>query len=100
MLFYASLAVLTLWTILKSAGIINTPPWLAFGVPLAGLIISLLSFYQNIMDKINQIAVGLATLTTRVNHLDTDLNGIKNKLDRVDSDIHRIRFAIAGTKSA
>ena len=104
-LFYASLAVLTAWLILKVIGVIQTPAWLEYGVPAASLILSIVAFYQKILDSINKIAVGLATLTTRVGHLNVRLDAVGTnvsdlttkvctvtvKVDHVDKDVEILR---------
>ena len=82
--FYISMSILTLWLILKVTGVIGTPLWLELGVPIASAIASIFALYQNILEKISTLAVGLATLTVKVDHLDRDLEGLKNKMDSLD----------------
>ena len=79
-LFYFSLLVLTLWLMLKSLGIIQTPFWLEYGVPMLSLIITLLTFYQNILDKISKLSVSLAMLNTKSDHLEKDVEFLKRKI--------------------
>ncbi|MEK6937059.1 MAG: hypothetical protein AABW58_03230, partial [Nanoarchaeota archaeon] len=60
--FYISLLVIFIWVTLKILGIIQTPLWLEFGIPIYGLLFTTLAFYKNILDSIKEIAIGLATL--------------------------------------
>ena len=56
-LFYLSLLVILIWLILKSFGIIQTPFWLEYGVPIGGFAIAVLTLYQNLLDKIGKLVV-------------------------------------------
>lgn len=80
LMFYASIATLIIWAILKSVGVINTPAWLEFGVPVIGLAFAALSFYQNLADKFTALAVTIAGHTVRLEHLERDVEQIKSKL--------------------
>ena len=71
-LFYFSLSVLTLWLILKVAGVIQTPVWLEYGVPIASLILVALAQYQHIIET-------LAQLVVKVDHLDKDVEMLKQR---------------------
>lgn len=93
-IFYTSLLVLTIWVILKSIGVIHTPTWLEYGVPFTGLIFTALSFYQKIIEKVNTIAVGLATLNVRFDHLDKDVEGLKENMTLVKSDVSGLKGKI------
>lgn len=76
-LFYVSWSVVALWLILKLTGVINTPFWPEYGVPLAGLLLGLLSFYQNIVEQLKELVVGFATLNVKVSHIDQDVEMLK-----------------------
>ncbi|MAF34797.1 hypothetical protein CMO91_03045 [Candidatus Woesearchaeota archaeon] len=75
-LFYFSLGVLTVWTILKVVGVINSPAWLEVGLP-AALILSALSLYQNLLDKFHVVLVELGKVQIRVDHVEEDVKEIK-----------------------
>ena len=76
--FYLSLLILFIWVILKSAGTIRTPLWLEFGVPALSTIFIILAFFKELMDSIKQIAVGLATLNVKFEHMEKDLGILKS----------------------
>ncbi len=76
-LFYASLSVLTLWLILKVTGVIQTPPLIEYGIPIASVILGILAQYQHILETINKVSVGLASLTAKVDHIDRDVEALK-----------------------
>jgi hypothetical protein len=77
LLFYASLAMLTLWLVLKLTGVIQTPLWLEYGVPIISVILSLLAHYQHLLETMNKLAVGLASITAKVDHIDRDVEALK-----------------------
>lgn len=86
-LFYASMAILTLWLILKSAGIIKTPFWLEYGVPIGTLILGFLTFYQSLNDKILTLSVSDARLEERLARLD-------DKFVHIDRDVESLKRAL------
>jgi len=86
-LFYASMSVLTIWLILKVVGIIKTPVWLEYGVPIGSAIVSFATLFQSInnkFDKINDSISDLrssdARLESKLIHLDRDIERLKDKL--------------------
>src|SRR3989344_5052134 len=89
--FYLSLLVITIWVILKSVGIIQTPFWLEYGVPIAGFVITFLAFYQNLIEKINQFAINLVSLNYKVDNLDKDLS---SKIGNIDKDVSFLKKKI------
>jgi hypothetical protein len=68
--FYVSLSVLSLWLILKVTGIIQTPTWLEYGVPIASLIFAIPAHHQHIIET-------LARVGAKVEHLDKDVEFVK-----------------------
>ena len=86
-LFYFSMAVLTLWLILKLVGIIKTPLWLELGIPMASLILGIFAFCHNIMKYINNLSISLATLTTKVGYIERDISSLNSKVNHLDKDI-------------
>lgn len=79
-LFYASMAVLMLWLILKVTGIINTPVWLEYGVPIGSAILGLVTLFQSFNDKFISIFSQLAQMNARLDHHDKDLELLKKGL--------------------
>ena len=83
-LFYVSMGTLTLWLILKVTGVINTPVWLEFGVPVASLVLGLLALYRDVMKNIVGLSVGLTTLTTKFEYFAGDMGSLKKGMVRLD----------------
>lgn len=79
-MFYVSWTVLSIWLILKVTGIIQTPIWLEYGVPIGSLIIGVFGLYHNIMEAFNKLSVNLAALTSKVNHMEKDIELVKTKI--------------------
>ena len=79
LLFYFSMSVLTVWLILKIIGIIQTPAWLEYGVPIGSLILGLFGLYRDLLKSINGIAVGLAVVSTKIDHIDNDVESLKKE---------------------
>jgi len=77
LLFYVSWAVIALWLILKLAGVINTPVWLEYGVPLASVLLGIFGMYQNILEQLKSLTVGFATLNAKLEHVDKDVDTLK-----------------------
>ena len=88
--FYISWSVLAVWLILKVTGVIKTPIWLEYGVPVSGLMIGTFGIYHHILERINNLAVGLATLTVKVDHIDKDAESLKLSLNRIDERVEFI----------
>ncbi len=82
--FYASWIVVAVWLVLKSFGVINTPFWLEYGVPISGLMFGALSLYGNISASLRDLAVGLASLGVKFEHLEI-------KVDRIESDVEILK---------
>ena len=89
-LFYLSMAVLALWTILKSIGVINTPPWLEYGVPIGSLLIGFLTMLHTITDKISQLSTSFAVFLTKFEHLEIKTGKIEQKVEQLDIKVNRL----------
>ena len=87
--FYFSQGILAVWLILKSLGIIQTPFWLEYGVPVAGIIMTFFGFYHSMERSINKLGVGLSTLTVKIDHIDCDVNILKTDMKNVNSKVDR-----------
>lgn len=57
--FYISLLLILLWLILKMTGVINTPPFLEYGLPILSAVYASFSIYRDILDRIGRIDKGL-----------------------------------------
>lgn len=90
-LFYASIGVLTIWLILKVTGIINTPVWLEYGVPLGAFIVSFLTFHQGFMDKIFLLTTSIARLESNDAKLEVNFARLEEHLIHLDKDIEIIK---------
>jgi len=78
-LFYVSWSVLALWLILKVTGIIHTPVWLEYGVPIASLLVGILGIYQNVLEQLKNVTVELARVVAKVEHIDRDVETLKRR---------------------
>lgn len=88
--FYISWSILGIWILLKIAGIIKTPFWLEFGLPAASAFIAILGLYQNVLEQITKVSVGLATLTARFDHVHENVKILNTKTDILDSKVDHI----------
>ena len=86
--FYISMATVTLWLILKLLGVIKTPLWLEYDVPIGGLIVGALGLYYNILQSINQVVVNMAKLTIRFEHFGKDLHLTKTDVRDLKENVH------------
>ncbi len=80
--FYSSLSVVMIWVILKSVGIIQTPFWLEYGVPIAGFVIGILSLYQNLTNNIKELAIDLAKISVKLSHVEKDVDVLKSEVSK------------------
>ncbi len=85
-IFYVGMGIVLLWILLKSAGIIKTPFWLEYGIPLAGFVIGVLgwnhalfTYYHKLLENDYKMAVSLATLTTQFGYLTQQVERMENK---------------------
>ena len=100
LMFYVSWAALSIWLILKVIGVIQTPVWLEYGFPVASMIIGIFGLYQNLLESIKGLSIGLATLTTKFEHLDKKVDNLDDKVGHLDKDmgtvsnIHSVRHSL------
>ena len=85
-IYWTSLALILLWYILKSIGIIQTPLWIEL-LPFAIAVFGAGAFIQRICNSIVNLQKDLIILKTdfltlngRVGHLESDMHYIKAKL--------------------
>lgn len=90
--FYFALSVITGWLILKSIGVIQTPFWLQYGLPVGGFVLGILAFHHNIYSALRELAVGQAVLTTKVTHLE-------KKVDHLDEDVECLKKDMVEVKT-
>ncbi|GEM_PF-1415292 len=86
-LFYLSMGVVVLWLILKLTGVIQTPVWLEFGVPIFSLVFGIFTLYRNLLNGIKDISVGLATVAVKVDHIEKDVSSLKHDMITVKQDM-------------
>ena len=86
-LFYLSMLILTIWLILKVIGVIKTPVWLEYGIPIGSFIIGMVTFFQSINDKFNMLIFSVgdlrandARVESKLIHMDRDLERLKDRL--------------------
>ncbi len=90
-LFYFSMGVVLLWLILKLSGVIQTPVWLEFGVPIAGLFVGIFTMYHNLMRAITKVGITVATLIVKVDHLEKDVSSLKQDMHLVKQDMTLVK---------
>lgn len=83
-LFYVSWTVVAIWLVLKVIGVIQTPIWLEYGIPMGGLLLGAWGIYHNLMENINKLAVGFATLNVKFDNL-------SSKVDHIDKDVEWLK---------
>lgn len=93
-IFYGSLTTIMIWLLLKIVGIIQTPIWLEYGVPIGSAVFAMLSFHKDLLENIIGVKVDLATVTVKVEHLDKDIECIKKDLGLVKSDIEIVKTKV------
>lgn len=79
--FYISLLIILIWLILKLIGIINTPAFLEYGVPILSAMYALFALYRDLLDRINRISNGLTKVFIAVEHLETKVGYVENELN-------------------
>ncbi len=97
--FYFSLFIISVWVILKSVGIIQTPFWLEYGVPMGGLVLGLLAFHNNIFSALKDLTVGQAILSTKVTHLETKVNHLDEDVEYLKNDFTIIKTDVGILKN-
>ena len=90
LLFYLSMGVFTFWLILKVTGVIHTPVWLEYGVPLGSLVIAAFTFSQELFKSIRTIGVDVTFLKVDVAVLKTRTDTIERKLDHVETKVDHL----------
>jgi hypothetical protein len=79
LVFYVSMATILIWLILKLTGIINTPPFLQYGLPGISVLLAFFALYRDISDKINRIGNGVTKLFVKLDYIEKDVEGLKSK---------------------
>ncbi len=87
-LFYASMAVILIWLVLKMTGIIQTPLWLEYGVPIGSFVIGFIMLFQSLNDRITTLSVNDARIETRIEHIDKDVESLKTDVGKLKSRIN------------
>ena len=86
-LYYICTAILLIWILLKSIGIIQTPFWLLYGIPATTVVLGALALYSDLLKNINKIAIGFATLATKFDYLEKDMSLVKSDITSMKKDI-------------
>lgn len=97
--FYFALSIITVWLILKSIGIIQTPFWLQYGLPVGGFVLGILAFHHNIYSALRELAVGQAVLTTKVTHLEKKVDHLDEDVEYLKKDMVQIKVDVGFLKS-
>lgn len=75
-IYWTSLAMILLWYILKSTGVIGTPLWLEL-LPIAFAIFGAGAFMQRICKDIDDLKINMTSIKTRTDHLESDMHYVK-----------------------
>ena len=86
-LFYASMAVVLIWLVLKMTGVIQTPVWLEYGVPIGSFVIGFMMFFQSLTDKMTSLSIHDARIETSLEHVDKDVEILKTDVSNLKSKI-------------
>lgn len=75
-IFWTSLALIFLWYILKSIGVIQTPLWIEM-LPVAIAIFGAGAFFKQITTDIKNLKLDVSILKDKTNHLESDMHFVK-----------------------
>lgn len=70
---------LLMWAILKSVGIIQTPGWLAIGVPIVSVVIGAISLYHDMMKYFVALSISVSDLKKRIGFIEDELKDMRSK---------------------
>jgi len=94
-IIYISMGIVVIWLILKSVGIIQTPFWLEYGIPISSFILGFLAFYRDFVEKLHEVIKSLAVLTNRVDHIEKDVSHLKTDMTEVKEKMKNIEIKIS-----
>jgi len=77
---YVALSIIFIWLILKVTGVIHTPPWLEYGVPIASGLFAFLGLYRDLMEKFYTLRIEVVQMKSDIGHLDKDMEIVKKSL--------------------
>lgn len=89
-LFYTSMSVVMLWVILKSIGVIQTPFWLQYGLPVGGFVLGVFALYYNLLNNIMNINVKVGGVEKDTHILKDDVKEVKSKVNNLELKINQI----------
>lgn len=93
-MFYLCILILMIWLILKVAGVIQTPAWLEYGLPIGSAIIGFLMFYQSLIDKIFGIYLKIGMLHANDVRFEEKFSHIEKELGHLDQDMETVKKAL------
>jgi hypothetical protein len=93
-LFYFSMLVVTFWLILKIAGVIKTPFWLEYGVPIGSFIVGLLTFFQSLNRKFDDVNKRFEETLSIVGNILSNVARVESKLLHIGRDLERVKDAL------
>lgn len=98
-LFYAGLGVLTLWLILKVTGVIQTPVWLEYGVPIGSGILAAFNLLRTLMKEMSAVRSDVARVDSKVTHIDRDVERVKDELSELREDVTGLKVDVGALKT-
>ncbi len=92
-IFWTSLALLFVWYLLKSFGVIKTPLWIEL-FPVVIAIFSAGTFFERIIGDIRTLKLDVGVLKTDVGVLKTDVGSLKARTDHLENDVHYVKSRV------
>ena len=92
-IFWICEALILLWYILKSTGVIKTPLWIEL-LPVAIAIFGAGAVLQQVHNDIGTLKTDVGTLKTDVSGLKRDVSIITSRVDHLENDIHYIKAKV------
>ena len=86
-IIYISMGIVVIWIILKSVGIIQTPFWLEYGVPVGSFIAASLTIYKDLIDKLHNLDKDVHSVKNDVSNLKIDIKEVKEKVKNIEIKI-------------
>ena len=84
------MSVVMLLVILKSIGVIQTPAWLQYGLPVGGFAVGIFALYYNLLNNIMNLTVKTGGIEKDTEILKVDVKEVKSKVNSMELNISHI----------